>query len=115
MIRLDERLGKKIARYRNNLGLTQAELAEAVNVQPETISRIETGHRAASLELLPRLARALELNLSELFRHRDGGNPKERALERLLQFASLLSPAQIDVVIEVSALLVRLTGRRQPG
>ena len=34
----DEQLGKRIARYRHNIGLTQEELAEAVHVQPETIT-----------------------------------------------------------------------------
>lgn len=44
-----------------------AQLAEKVDVQPE-ISRIETGSRTASLELIANVSVALELELHELFR-----------------------------------------------
>jgi transcriptional regulator with XRE-family HTH domain len=103
---IEERLGQRIARQRKAAGLTQAELAEKVNVQPETISRVETGIRAASLELLGHLAEALELELHELFRLHDADDPKNRALERLLWFASRLSPTEIELVMDVGAAVI---------
>lgn len=108
---IEERLGQRIARQRKAAGLTQAELAEKVNVQPETISRVETGIRTASLGLLGHLAEALELELHELFRLNDGDDPKNRAIERLLWFASRLSPSEIELVMDVGAAVIGHTRR----
>ena len=55
MSTVEEKLGKRIARQRKAVGLTQAQLAETVGVQPETISRdldqeIERRRLAARLD-----------------------------------------------------------------
>lgn len=115
MTTLEERLGQRIARQRRAAGLTQAQLAEKVDVQPETISRVETGHRTASLELIAHLSEALELELHELFRLHDRDNPQDSAMERLLWFASRLSPAEIELVMDVGAAVLGHTRRAQPG
>lgn len=115
MSTIEEQLGKKIARQRKAVGLTQAQLAEKVDVQPETISRIETGSRSASLDLIANLSGALELGLHELFRLHDLDDPKERAVDRLLWFASRLSPAEIELVMDVGAAVLGHTRRAQPG
>lgn len=111
-----EKLGRNIARQRNAVGLTQAELADKVGVQPETVSRVETGSRTASLDLLENVARALEVELHDLFRLHDGDDPRQRALERLSFFASRLSGDEIDLVMDVGADVLghvrsTLTGR----
>jgi transcriptional regulator with XRE-family HTH domain len=111
---IEERLGQKIARQRRALGLTQAQLAEKVDVQPETISRVETGSRTASLELIAHLSKALDLELHELFRPHNTDNPKDRAVERLLWFASRLSPAEVELVMDVGAAVLGHTRRAQP-
>jgi transcriptional regulator with XRE-family HTH domain len=59
---LQFRLSKRIAERRRQLHLTQAELAERVGVDTETISRFERGKYLPSLLCLERLA--LELNTS---------------------------------------------------
>lgn len=100
---IEERLGRKIARQRRAVGLTQSQLAEEVHVQPMTISRIETGRRSASLELLAHIAEALDLEMHELFRLSDEDKPKVRAIERLLWFASRLSTAEIELVLDVGS------------
>ena len=112
---IEEGLGQKIARQRRAVGLTQAQLAEKVDVQPETISRIETGTRTASLELIAHVSEALELELHELFRVHNTDSPKDRAVERLLWFASRLSPAEIELVMDVGAAVLGHTRRARPG
>jgi len=82
--------------------MTQAQLAEKVGVQPETISRLERGRRAASLSLLEKIATAFDLHLHELL-HLRTGSAKEISLERLMLFAARLSAADIDVVLNVGA------------
>jgi transcriptional regulator with XRE-family HTH domain len=53
-----ERLGRQVAVRRAELGLTQANLAERMDVSPATVARIEDGERQSS-ETLRRLAQAL--------------------------------------------------------
>jgi len=66
MNELAVRLGKNIAGRRKALGITQAVLAEVVNVDEETISRFERGMVTPSLATLDRLATALDCGLEHL-------------------------------------------------
>lgn len=95
------------------MGLTQAQLAEKVDVQPETISRIETGRRAASVKLIAQISAVLELELHELFRLQDGESPKDREIEKLLWFALRLSPGEVQMVLDVGAALIASVRRGQ--
>ena len=112
MKNIDGVLGKKIARHRRFMKLTQAQLAERVGVQPETISRIETGTATASFKLIEQVSGALHLELHELLRLQPSG-PKEHAMERLVQFASRLTAAEIELAISVSAAVLDVTRRAQ--
>ncbi len=60
-------IGKKLARQRKVLSLTQIQIAEQLDVEPETISRIENGAVATSVERLAMYAQALGMGLEELF------------------------------------------------
>jgi transcriptional regulator with XRE-family HTH domain len=108
---LEERIGQRIAQQRRAYGLTQAQLAEKADVFPETISRIETGHRTASLGLLVRVADAIEVELHELFRLRGSDSPKDVAMDRLLWFASRLSAPEIEHLLEIGAAVFASTRR----
>jgi transcriptional regulator with XRE-family HTH domain len=109
MATIAEELGQKIAVQRRAAGLTQARLAEKIDVQPETISRIETGKRTASLDLLARIADALDLELHELFRAHEKDKARSRAIEKLLWFAQRLSPAEIELVMDVGSAVLKHT------
>ena len=109
MATIAEELGQRIAIQRRAFGLTQARLAEKIDVQPETISRIETGKRTASLDLVARIADALDLELHELFRAHEKDNPRSRAIEKLLWFAQRLSPAEIELVMDVGSAVLKHT------
>lgn len=52
-------IGTRIAQYRVARGWSQAELAARVDVEPTTISRVETATRPAATPLLMRLAASL--------------------------------------------------------
>ncbi len=66
--KLAKRLGALIAARRKTLGLTQSELAEAVGVEQESMSRIETGMITPSLSRLLSLADALDCSIEALLR-----------------------------------------------
>jgi len=108
---LEERLGQRIGRQRRAVGLSQAQLAEKVDVQPETISRIETGKTGVSVGLLAQISDAIELDLHEMFHLLDGDSPRDRALEKLLWFVSRLSAEEIELILDVGADVIAHTRR----
>jgi len=63
---LGPRLGKKIAAYRKKRGMTQAQLAEVVSVDNETISRFERGTALPSLLRLFKITQALDIGVGDL-------------------------------------------------
>jgi transcriptional regulator with XRE-family HTH domain len=56
----------RLRSLRNTLGLSLNELAAHTNLSPSTISRIETGNRTISLDVLLPLANALQVSLDSL-------------------------------------------------
>ena len=57
----------RLRSLRQTLGLSLDELARRTNLSPSTISRVETGKRAISLDILLPLATALQIDLDALF------------------------------------------------
>lgn len=64
--KLGVKLGRNIFERRKELGWTQAELAEKIGVDTETVSRFERGSNLPSLSRLETLADVLSLPLSRL-------------------------------------------------
>lgn len=63
---LPVRLGRNLAARRRALGLTQAEVAERLGVDTETLSRFERGKHVPSLLTLERLAETLGSTCADL-------------------------------------------------
>jgi transcriptional regulator with XRE-family HTH domain len=61
-------VGPTVRSLRVARGLTQQDLAEAVAVAPETVSRIERGRLNVSVDLLGRLAATLEVGVESLLK-----------------------------------------------
>jgi transcriptional regulator with XRE-family HTH domain len=61
-----DQVGRRIQRLRLERGLTQRQLAEAVGVEPESVSRAETGSISFSLTNLSEVARVLCVGLGDL-------------------------------------------------
>jgi transcriptional regulator with XRE-family HTH domain len=59
-------IGQRVAKARRDRGFTQEQLSEVIGIEPVTLSRLETGHRALSLTTLSRIATALEVDLGDL-------------------------------------------------
>ena len=64
---MPERLANRIKERRNELGLTQAELAEKVGVTRKTGNTVENGVFTPSATLAIKLAAALGLSVEQLF------------------------------------------------
>ncbi len=63
-----ERFGFAVKDRRESLGLTQEEFAERAGIHRTYLSDIERGTRNVSLVNIERVAQALALRISELFR-----------------------------------------------
>lgn len=62
-----DHVGKTVRRLREVRGLNQAQLAVSVGTGPSAISQIENGKRSPNSETLVKLARALEVEVADLF------------------------------------------------
>lgn len=62
-----EKLGKRIQKLRKELGLTQEEFAEKLNISRTHVGHIEQGRKSPSLKLMEKLSRALKIKVSDLF------------------------------------------------
>ena len=60
-------LGSNMKIYRNSIGLSQSKLAERVDTATNYISAIEAGRRFPSIEMLERIAVALNIDTTDLF------------------------------------------------
>lgn len=64
--KLPKIISKRIKKRRNDLGMTQEDLAEKVGVSRVYIGYVEQGRNTPSLEILEKIAKALKAKLSEL-------------------------------------------------
>jgi transcriptional regulator with XRE-family HTH domain len=88
-VQFSKRVGKAIARHRLEKGLTQDEVARAIGVEQETISRFERGATLPSLMRLMDIAELLEV-----------------PLDLLVQAGSSRA---VDVAADLTAMLKKLT------
>lgn len=63
---MNEKIGKFIAQVRNQMGLTQKELAERIGVSDKTVSKWECGKSMPDISYLDALCKALSINMNEL-------------------------------------------------
>ncbi|MFD8547576.1 helix-turn-helix domain-containing protein [Streptomyces sp. NPDC059649] len=73
-------VGPRLRRIRQERGVTLAALSEATGISVSTLSRLESGGRKATLELLLPLARAHQVPLDELVGAPEVGDPRIRAV-----------------------------------
>lgn len=66
-----EMLGLNVSYYRRKNKLTQEQLAELVNIEPNHVSNIELAKTGASLDVIFRISDVLEVPVHKLFEFRD--------------------------------------------
>lgn len=66
-----ELLGANVYYYRRKCKLTQDQLSERVGIEPNHMSNIELAKTGASLDVIFRIADALEVPVHKLFEFRD--------------------------------------------
>ena len=95
MMKFDDKkfLAHQIKLHRKKLGITQAELAEKVDLSVQHISRIESGCYIPSLKSFFMIANALQIDL-KIFGYNLKANENQQK-EKLIQRISNASDAEI--------------------
>jgi len=107
---LKNQIGKNIASYRKQAGLTQAGLAEKLNYSDKAVSKWERGESIPDVITLVMLAEQFEITVSELVADPNvlpGDNPGnlEKAMTQVSEKA-LKRKANKNIILGLSSLLV---------
>lgn len=80
-------IGRRIREKRQFLGYTQEQLAELSSIETSYVSNLENGHKKMSIEVLVRIAKALESSIDYLL----FGEHKTEKIKREAQFLEIKS------------------------
>lgn len=64
---MNEKLGKRVRKARKDRKMSQEELADRVGLHYTTISRIERGISNPPVQTVNKIAKALKIDMSDLF------------------------------------------------
>lgn len=109
---LAREVGGVIAIRRKAKGLTQAQLAEYMEIEKESVSRIETGHIAPSLARLAQIAKLLDCEISD-FLTINTPDVSDQAFV-LMNRMEDLSDSQKTMLLALFAKLVLALGKLNP-
>ena len=85
-----DQVGPRLKRLRSQRGVTLTALAEVTGISKSTLSRLETGQRRPSLELLLPLAQAHRVPLDDLVGAPEVGDPRIRLKPRRVNGRTVL-------------------------
>ncbi|MFP1890271.1 helix-turn-helix domain-containing protein [Lonsdalea quercina] len=98
-------LGKRITALRKETGLTQVQLAQALNVSQQAVQSWEAGRRRIQIPILPAVAKILSVHLEGLLGEEAENASRKRgrasSLEQQLQVISQLPRNRQKLVSEI--------------
>lgn len=97
MNNIKKKIGNNVKRLRLAKGLKQSELAELVGVEDKTISRIEVGGNYPSVDLLVRMSKALECELTDFVNFSD----------KIIESYSELSKEELETVKNFISIITK--------
>jgi transcriptional regulator with XRE-family HTH domain len=99
-------IGSRIKSARNKKGLTQAQLAELLQVSPEYVSRLERGGTKISLPTLVEVSGLLSVSPSSFL---DGSTTAESnyALGEFSEIVRGMSPDKRKLLLEIAKVLIK--------
>jgi transcriptional regulator with XRE-family HTH domain len=108
MAAIAKTLGKNVKELRLALDYTQEELSQYSGISPQHIAKIEAGDRFVSEDALVVLAKALEVEASELLRDQ-GKEPrgKSKAQARLMRLVGKMDDRESLLIHEISARILK--------
>ncbi len=113
------KLGEKIRELRRRRGVTQEELADALGISPQAVSRWETSGAYPDMEMIPPVANFFGITIDELFGY---DCERERKIDEIIARADALgvmglsqSDARLESAIDESIAILRGGVAEFPG
>lgn len=101
-------MAEVISSRRKELGLTQKDLAEKLDITDKAVSKWERGLACPDTALIPKLAVILGITIEELMTAKPAETPGHRGGEYLLDLILKAVPLAMGVAVTVTALLGEL-------
>ena len=102
-------IGKRIRQRRTALEYTQIVLAEKVEISSQHMSNIENGKAKVSMELMTRIAKALNCTVDELI-HGTLGNDNAYT-DQVSRIIGVCDEEHKLLILEISKLIMHLTNK----
>lgn len=101
-----ELLGARIKELRRARGLSQDQLSEKVNIDPKHLSRIEVGKSYPSLNTLEKIAKALNVEIKDLFEYMHEVKGKELT-ENITRLLKESDEEKLRLILKITRAIVR--------
>lgn len=105
-------IGRRIRNFRLTNNLTQAQLAESLDISTNFVSEVETGKKNISLEILFRLCQYYNLSADYILFGKDYSSSSQRTLSEFLFSLSADDIPTIMEYLEASMKLKKLEEER---
>jgi transcriptional regulator with XRE-family HTH domain len=104
-----DQVGPRLKRMRSQRGVTLADLSERTGISKSTLSRLETGQRRPSLELLLPLAQTYRVPLDDLVGAPEVGDPRIRLKPRHVNGRTVLPLTQQPGGVQAWTIIIPAT------
>lgn len=101
------KLGNRIKNLRKSKGITQEKLAEVINMDITSLSKIETGRNYPLAETVEKIAEALDIDIDKLFSFKENFSKNDYldGIEKNIGFIKN-NDEKLKILYEISSLLV---------
>lgn len=107
---INQTIGSAIARHRKAAGLTQAQLAERLNLSLDAVSRLERGNIALTVERLVELAEIFGCETADLL-----GGASTRVRDQAREMEALLQGLDEQERVVMLALIRQIIAWKRPA
>ena len=108
-------LATRLAQYRKQRGMTQAQLADSLGLHITQIKRYEGGSSQPSVDGLKKIAVLLHVSTDELLFGEEGRDPGDKLRRHFAAVANLPDAEQRTVIDVIEGLLLKHEAQRWRG
>lgn len=103
-------IAENIARRRKELGMTQKELAEKLNISDKTLSRWETDKQIPDALMIPEIAKVLDMSIGEIYGFAEASAETNNSRENRMHIDNNSEKEEVDYARITSYKLLLLSG-----
>ena len=102
-------VGERLKAIRESKDMSQGDIERKTGLLRCYISRVENGHTVPAIETLEKMARAMDVDLYQIFYNAENGQPKELKLPKRENVK--LSSKDANILARLSTLVPRMGDR----